>query len=128
MQLGYIIIYVPDVKAAITFYEKAFGLTVGFADETGDFAQMNTGATSLAFAKEGMVRDLGVGFTPLRPDVAAPGIEIALTTVDVSAALAAALAAGAMLVKEAEEKPWGQTVAYVRDPFGLLVELCTPMG
>lgn len=128
MQLGYIIIYVPDVKVAIAFYEKAFGLAVGFADETGDFAQMNTGATALAFAKEGMVRDLGVGFAPLRPEAEAPAIEIALTTPDVPAAVAAALAAGATLMKEAEEKPWGQTVAYVRDPFGLLVELCTPMG
>lgn len=128
MQLGYVIIYVPDVKAAITFYEKAFGLAVGFADETGDFAQMSTGTTSLAFAKEGMVRGLGVGFTPLRPDAEAPGVEIALTTTDVPAALAAALAMGASLVKGAEKKPWGQTVAYVRDPFGLLVELCTPMG
>jgi lactoylglutathione lyase len=24
--------------------------------------------------------------------------------------------------------PWGQTVAYVRDNNGFLVELCTPMG
>jgi lactoylglutathione lyase len=26
------------------------------------------------------------------------------------------------------KKPWGQTVAYVRDLDGHLVELCTPMG
>lgn len=25
-----------------------------------------------------------------------------------------------------ERQPWGQTVSYVRDPDGFLVELCTP--
>jgi len=30
-------------------------------------------------------------------------------------------------VSEPETKPWGQTVAYVRDRNGFLVELCSPM-
>ena len=28
--------------------------------------------------------------------------------------------------REPHEQPWGQMVAYVRDPFGTLVELATP--
>lgn len=28
----------------------------------------------------------------------------------------------------AKFKPHGQTVAYVRDPDGFLIEICTPMG
>ena len=39
-----------------------------------------------------------------------------------------AVAAGAKSVSKPEKKPWGQTVAYVRDNNGFLVELCTPMG
>jgi lactoylglutathione lyase len=39
-----------------------------------------------------------------------------------------AVAAGAQLVREPVEKPWGQTVAYVRDPNGTLVELGEPVG
>jgi hypothetical protein len=31
-------------------------------------------------------------------------------------------------VVEPVSKPWGQTVAYVRDLDGFLVELCTAMG
>ena len=38
-----------------------------------------------------------------------------------------AIAAGATLVEKPKTKPWGQTVAYVRDPDGFLVEICTPM-
>jgi uncharacterized glyoxalase superfamily protein PhnB len=40
---------------------------------------------------------------------------------------ARALAAGAANVSDPATKPWGQTVAYVRDQTGFLVELCTPM-
>ena len=36
--------------------------------------------------------------------------------------------AGFELLHPARQEPWGQTVAYVRDNNGFLVELCTPMG
>src|SRR5829696_8630409 len=42
---------------------------------------------------------------------------------DVRAAYSSALAAGSMEVAEPRTKPWGQTVAYVRDPDGVLVEI-----
>ncbi|MFO0110274.1 MAG: VOC family protein, partial [Alphaproteobacteria bacterium] len=31
-------------------------------------------------------------------------------------------------LKKPEQKPWGQTVAYVRDLNGFLVEICSPVG
>ena len=40
----------------------------------------------------------------------------------------AAIEAGATLAAEPRNKPWGQTVAYVRAPEGTLIELCTPVG
>ena len=45
-----------------------------------------------------------------------------------AAAVTRAVQAGATLVQAPEAMPWGQTVAYVADPDGFLVELCTPMG
>jgi lactoylglutathione lyase len=36
--------------------------------------------------------------------------------------------AGAAPLSAPAIKPWGQTVAYVRDPFGTLVELASPLG
>jgi lactoylglutathione lyase len=47
---------------------------------------------------------------------------------DVHAAVARAVDAGASHVVEPMVKPWGQTLAYVRDDTGFLVELCTAMG
>ena len=53
--------------------------------------------------------------------------EIAFSTEDVPAAYEKALSSGAKAIKEPEQKPWGQTVAYVGDDFGTIVEICTPM-
>ena len=34
-RFGYTIVHVPDVRAAVEFYEKAFGLERRFVDEAG---------------------------------------------------------------------------------------------
>ena len=126
MQFGYTILYVDDVKASLAFYTAAFGFPVKFQHEGGDFGELDTGGTSLAFSSRQLMTALGKH--PQKPDPAAPCGEIAFVTGDVPAALARALAAGARLVQEPEQMPWGQTVAYVADPDGFLVELCTPVG
>ena len=126
MQLGYTILYVPDVRRSVAFYQQAFGLQPAFVDEAGDFATMATGATALSFCAVSLLEQQGK--TPGRPDRERPCFEIALTTTDVDAALDKALAAGAQLVQPVQQMPWGQTVAYVADPDGFWVELCTPMG
>ncbi|WP_420853002.1 VOC family protein [Rhodoferax bucti] len=58
----------------------------------------------------------------------APCFEIALCTPDVADALERAVAAGATPMRPLEVMPWGQTIAYVADINGFLVELCTPMA
>jgi lactoylglutathione lyase len=47
-------------------------------------------------------------------------------TEDVAGAFAVAVKAGADPVAKPKQKPWGQLVAYVRDPNGFLVEICSP--
>jgi uncharacterized glyoxalase superfamily protein PhnB len=54
--------------------------------------------------------------------------EIAFSTDEVNSAFEKAVENGAKVVKKPEQKPWGQTVAYVSDDFGTIVEICTPMG
>lgn len=56
------------------------------------------------------------------------GMEVALVTEDVPAAHARAVEAGAREIAAPLEKPWGQTVSYVRCPDGTLVELCSPIA
>lgn len=55
------------------------------------------------------------------------GIELAFVTEDVAASYEKAVSAGALPIKEPEEKPWGQVVGYVRAVDGSIIELCTPI-
>jgi uncharacterized glyoxalase superfamily protein PhnB len=55
-------------------------------------------------------------------------MEIAFTTDNVEELYHKAIEAGATAEAPAEWKPQGQTVAYVRDPDGFLLEICTPMN
>ena len=94
----------------------------------GPYAQLDTGPTKLAFASyelgesnfPGGVRRPGAGEPP-------PNCEVTLVADDVDAVYAAALKAGCVSLAEPADKPHGQRVAWVRDPFGTLVELGTPM-
>ncbi len=128
MKLGYVILYVPDVPAAVAFYESAFGLKRRFVHETLTYAELETGATALAFVDETLASGSIPAFTRSRPANAPAGIEVGLVCDDVSAAYQVALRSGAAAQLAPVQKPWGQTVAYVRDLNGCLVELCSPMG
>ena len=48
MKLGYTMLYVKDVPRSVAFYEDAFGLSRRFVHEAGMYAEMDTGATTLA--------------------------------------------------------------------------------
>jgi len=128
MKLGYIILYVPDVAQSVVFYEKAFGLVRRFIHESGQYAEMDTGATALAFASEDMVSTTCHGFRRNRLEDQAAGAEVALVTDDVPKSFTRAVAAGALPVVQPIEKPWGQVISYVRDSNGFLVEICSAVA
>ena len=128
--LGYVILYVKDVSASLAFYEKAFGLSRRFfTDDNGKaYGELETGAARLGFASLELARThLKQELVVASVDKAPLGVEIALVTADVAALYARAVKAGAISVGEPAAKPWGQTVAYLRDKDGFLVELCTPL-
>lgn len=128
MRFGYTIIYVEDVTATVEFYEKCFNLKRRFIHESGDYAEMDTGATALAFSANTLASQSveKFMFNTLNGDPA--GIEIALLTEDVSSAFTHAVANGATPVLAPVTKPWGQEVALVRDLNGVLVEIASPMS
>jgi uncharacterized glyoxalase superfamily protein PhnB len=130
VSLGYVILYVKDVSASLAFYEKAFGLSRRlFTDDNGKaYGELETGAARLGFASLELAKaHLKQELVVASPDKAPLGVEIALVTQDVAALYARAVKAGAISVGEPAAKPWGQTVAYLRDKDGFLVELCTPL-
>lgn len=127
MKFGYTIIYVSDVNASLSFFEKAFGLKTRFIHESG-YGELETGDTTLAFASH----DLGAsnfanGYVAGDKSDKPLGVEIALITDSVIKVHAHAVAVGATSLQDPKVKPWGQTVSYVRCPDGTLVELCSPL-
>lgn len=129
MKLGYAIIYVPNVDASLSFFESAFGLSRRFFHESGDYGELETGETTLAFASHALGKmNFPEGFVAASESNKPLGFEVALVTPNVAEAHAKALAAGAVEMKAPEPKPWGQVVSYVRCPDGTLVEICSPIG
>jgi lactoylglutathione lyase len=129
MKFAYTIVYVNDVAASLEFFERAFGLVRRFMVPTGDYGELETGATTLSFAQHATARgNLGHDYVDAQTSVQPLGIEVGLVTDDVGAACERAVQAGATLLKAPATKPWGQVVAYVRCPDGTLVELCTAMA
>jgi len=129
MKLGYTILYVSDVPASLAFFEAAFGLPTRFLHESGDYGEVETGATTLAFANHAL-GDFNFSGGHVRANASAQplGMEIGLVTDDVAAAHQRALSAGARELAPPVARPWGQVVSYLRCPDGLMVELCTPVG
>jgi len=114
------------VSETLAFYESAFGLERKMLHESGDYGELFTGSTTLSFSSIKLLEQLGKN--PAKPNPHAPSFEIAFETEDVKSALSKALAAGASLVQDVEDMPWGQTTAYVIDVNGFLVEICTPVA
>lgn len=123
MKFRYTILYVKDVKATLGFYTTAFNLKQKMLHESGDYGELDTGTTILSFSSLALMAQLGK--SPKAADTKAPSFEIAFETDDVAAGLEKAVSAGATLVQDATEMPWGQTVGYVSDLNGFLVEICT---
>lgn len=129
MKLGYTIVYVPDVAASLAFFEHTFGFKRRFLHESGDYGELDTGATTLSFASLALGNSHFKGGVLAASESEKPlGMEIALVTEDVASAHARAVTHGARELMAPETKPWGQTVSYVRCPDGTLVELCTPIA
>lgn len=129
VKFGYTIIYVSDVNEAISFYERAFGMSRKFVTEENDYGELATGETTLAFASHELGgTNFSGGYVSGSDSVKPLGTEIALVAPNVNEVHSSALEHGAKELKAPEKKPWGQVVSYVRCPSGILLELCTPIS
>jgi lactoylglutathione lyase len=129
MRFGYTILYVRDVEASLELYERAFGQERRFLHESGEYAELETGATTLAFASHDLAAsNLPGAFRPADAGAAPSAFEVCFVSDDVPAAYERAVREGAEPVSGPQTKPWGQDVAYVRDPDGNLVEIASPAG
>jgi uncharacterized glyoxalase superfamily protein PhnB len=125
---SYTILYVANVEETIDFYIKAFGFTQKLITPEKDYAELETGGTTLAFADYSVAEYNGIDIVKSDISTTPPAFEITFVTDDIDTAFTQAIEAGAIVVREPTPKPWGQIVGYVRDINGFLVELCTRVG
>ncbi len=128
MKLGYVLLYVDDVAKTMNFYEQVFGIKKGFLHEGQDYGEMITGETKLGFVRHSLVEMHGFKYNKVTLNSNPPPSEIAFITQDVEKAFSHAVDNGAVALSKPDRKPWGQTVALVRDLNGFIVEISSPMG
>lgn len=56
MKFSYTILYVKDVVQSVAFYEEAFSLKQKFIHESKQYAEMETGGTTLVFASNELAK------------------------------------------------------------------------
>jgi uncharacterized glyoxalase superfamily protein PhnB len=128
VKFGYTILYVSDVSKSIEFYENAFGFERKFITPENDYGELLTGETTISFVSKILANsNLKNGFIESSQSDKPFGIQLALVAKDVQSIIDKALEFGAILTEQPIQKPWGQTVGYIRDIDGFLLEICTPV-
>lgn len=111
------ILEVPDVEAALAFYRDALGGVVVYQfPPEGDpvYLSLRTGATSMG---------IGLAESPLPPG----NVTLWFYVDDVDRVTAELIDAGATVVEEPVDQPWGERTALITDPFGTRINLGAPI-
>lgn len=135
-KLSSIIFYVDDILGSLAFYKKAFGIETTFIHESELYAELKIGRVTLAFASDILDKDSfsqehilnSLNLLPQTSEMAFTVKEIVFTVKDVAHAYKKALQEGAVDVAQPTQKAGGQTVAYVRDLNGILIEIVSEMA
>ncbi|MDM1397525.1 VOC family protein [Myroides odoratimimus] len=119
--------YVVDVETTVRFYEEAFGFVRKFVTPEADYGELVSGDTTIAFAQVELASsNLSRGYQQVNLEKPF-GIELGFVVEDVAKAMQQVEQAGGVMYESIKVKPWGQTVGYVLDNNGFLIELCTAM-
>ena len=126
MTANRVMLFVADVSAAVTFYERAFGAVLDHVDEDGSYGEVDLGGLALGFVAQWHAdAHLPVPFRRGGPGEPPPGAELYVEVDDVDATLGLASQAGATPLGPPQPKPWRRRVAFVRDLDGFVVEVAS---
>lgn len=126
IKFKYLILYVEDVEKSINFYQNTFNTQIKFITPEKDYGELLTGETTISFASVSLASsNIKKGFLSSKAEQKPFGIELGFITDHVEALVEKAVKNGAVLYEDIAVKPWGQKVAYIKDPDNYLVEICT---
>jgi catechol 2,3-dioxygenase-like lactoylglutathione lyase family enzyme len=113
----------------LNFFEQAFGIKIKFLHDSGDYGELDTGETTLAFASQRLGEtNIDKALLCAHESKQPLGFEVALITDDLAVSHRHAIECGGLEILAPTKKPWGQTVSYVQSPEGILIELCTAIS
>jgi lactoylglutathione lyase len=124
LSMKYIILYVNDFEKTMNFYRDILGLTIKM--EHGTYVEFNTGSTTLSINTRESVKEL-TGLPIPGNSVSSQTFEVGFVVEDVFATVESLREQGVSIMLEPVTKPWGQTVAYISDPDGHFIEICSAL-
>lgn len=124
LAMKYVILYVNDFEKTMHFYKDILGLPVKM--QQGSYVEFDTGVITLSINTRQSVKE-EIGLDVPESPFSSQTFEIGFIVEDVPATIDKLRALDVPVIKEPVTKPWGQTVAYVADPDGHYIEICTSM-
>jgi lactoylglutathione lyase len=115
-RVDYVILYVDDLEASVSFYRDTAGLSFKFAEN--GYAEFETGQTRFALYERARLDGL-IGTAAARRD---PDGEMAFLVEDVDREAERLHAAGTTILSGPVDRPWGHRTLHVSDPDGHVVE------
>ena len=123
-RISVITLGVADLDRSYRFYAEGLGLPTTRKASEGIVFFQTRGATLALYPYDSLADDVGPGWN--EPRSRFPGITLAHNVrerQEVDEVLAAAVAAGATIVKTADDTDWGGYSGYFTDPDGYLWEI-----
>ena len=122
LSMKYVILYVNDFEKTMDFYKGILGLPIKMQQDT--YVEFDTGAITLSINTRKDVKEL-TGLNVPEGSASTQTFEVGFVVEDVVATIGNPASTRGYNHKGTITKPWGQTVAYVADPDGHYIEICT---
>jgi lactoylglutathione lyase len=122
--MRYVILYVQDIERSISFYKDLLGFPI--RGEHGTYIEFDTGSTILGINTRENARNC-TGLDVPNSTSCTQTFELAFVVDDVISTIEQLREMNVPILIEPIVKPWGQTVAYIADPDGHFIEICSTL-
>lgn len=124
LKMKYIILYVEKFEECLKFYKDILQLPI--KAEHGTYIEFNTGTTILAMNTRQDVKEL-TGLPLTEGELQSSHFELGFVVENVQETIEQFREQGIKILVEPIVKPWGQTIAYIADPDGNYIEICSSL-
>jgi lactoylglutathione lyase len=122
---SHLVFYVQDVQSAAEFYQKAFNFPAPTFLMQAQYVEFYLETIILGFVSRQWMADfLGEASLGFPQAGLTPCMQISLRVDHLDDAYHQAVAHGARVISPPQKQPWGVRAAFLKDPHGIVIELC----